>query len=131
MPIPGCPLQAGGNIRPCRLLKIGAADNLVIEATAATDVIIGVSAPWTRQAPYGSLDDGFHAIAGEPVEIYGQGEIAPVIAGSGGMARGGRITSDGNGQGVAASAGNGSVGVALQTVAAGTKGEVLISIHTA
>ena len=131
MPIPGVPVTAGGNIRPSRLLKIGSADNTVVEATAATDVVIGISAPWTRQAPYGSLDDGFHAIAGENVTMYGSGEIAPLIAGSGGMARGARITSDANGQGVAASATNGAIGVALQTVAAGQKAEVLINIHTA
>jgi hypothetical protein len=126
------PLQlvAGGNIRPRRLVKV-TATNSVVECTAAGDVPIGVSATGVRNAPYSTLDDGFVAIAGEPVFVFSIGATAPMQAGAA-VAAGVRVMSDASGRGILATATNGAVGIALQPAAAADQIiDVLVLPHTA
>ncbi|HYI40000.1 MAG TPA: hypothetical protein VE053_06750 [Allosphingosinicella sp.] len=87
------PYTAGGAISKRRFLKFGAADGVVIQATAATDSIIGVSA---------DLD----VAIGDRVDVFMVGNIAEVdFAGT--ITRGGFVTSDANGKAVAAAPGAG------------------------
>lgn len=85
---PATPLTAGAAILPRRFVKYSA-DGVVIQATAATDAIIGVS------------DSLGAAALGDRVEIYQLGTHLEVDFG-GTVARGAEITSDANGKAVAA-----------------------------
>ncbi len=113
-------LKAGEDIPPNRIVKIGAADQTVIKATAATDQPVGVSAQTVT------------ALSGQIVDVVTAG-VYEVKAG-GVINRGGRVTSDGTGQAVAAapSAGtnNGIIGIALETCASGDLVTVLIDPGT-
>lgn len=85
---PATPFTAGAAILPRRFVKFSA-DRTVIQATAATDAIIGVS------------DSLGAAAAGDRVDIYQAGTQLEVVAG-GNITRGAEITSDANGKAVAA-----------------------------
>jgi len=65
---------ATGNVSPCRFVKIATSANGSITQANATDLIIGVSGPSTRNAPYPGLDDGYHAVAGESVNVFVAGQ---------------------------------------------------------
>lgn len=71
--MPSSTKKAAGNIIPARFVKMGATDGACLQA-GATDVPIGVSGAGTRNTPYSTLDDGFHAISGENTLIYGENE---------------------------------------------------------
>jgi hypothetical protein len=106
---------AGGNIAPSRFVRTDTtADNRVVQATAGTDVCVGVSQVSKRRPPYGSLDDGFAAIAGEGIRIYQLSEVAPIEIGAA-VVRGARLVSDANGRAVTATANQGSYAIALQS----------------
>lgn len=66
-------LVANGNIRPNRFLTTVTGNAnflLVVEATADSQFIIGISGSSTRYAPNSPGDDGYNAIAGETMEGY-------------------------------------------------------------
>jgi hypothetical protein len=65
--------QANGNIAPSRFVKLDtSADGKVLQCGASATIMpYGISGPGTRNPPYSSLDDGYHAIAGENCLIYG------------------------------------------------------------
>lgn len=74
---------ANGNIAPCRFVKRdNTAAGKVVAATAATDPIVGISDKDSRNPPYSSLDDGYHAIAGENARVYTDGEVCWVETGT-------------------------------------------------
>jgi hypothetical protein len=98
-------LIANGNIRPNRFLTVvSGAGNflLVVEATANTQFIVGISGNETRYAPGSPGDDGFIAIAGEPVDYFSEGQIGQLKLGTGGTGStwGAYLTADASGQGV-------------------------------
>jgi hypothetical protein len=108
---------AGGTINPRRLVKFGSNDREVVQAAAATDLIVGVCvSPEVRSA-------------GDRVDVA-LGGIADVDMG-GTVARGTKVTSDANGKGVAAAPSAGTnnhvVGFAMVTTASGDIAEVVIS----
>jgi hypothetical protein len=71
----GLSFVANGNIAPSRFVKLdSSAVGKVLAATAVTDPIIGISGQGTRNTPYSTLDDGYHAIAGENCRVYGDNE---------------------------------------------------------
>ncbi|MDM4768661.1 capsid cement protein [Solimonas sp. SE-A11] len=78
---------AGGAITKYRLAKFGAADRAAVQASAATDALIGVNA---------ELD----VVQGERVDIVRSG-FAPVQYG-GNVTRGDPLTSDANGKAIKA-----------------------------
>lgn len=113
--LPATPFTAGAAILPRRLVKFSA-DRTVIQATAATDAIIGVS-------------DSLGASAlGDRVEVYQMGTGLEVVFG-GAVNRGAEITSDADGKAVAAAPAAGAAcrtaGIAQLTYAAGDIGEYL------
>lgn len=108
--------SAEGAISPCRIVKFGAANYGVLQATAGADSVIGVT-------------DAVLTIAqGESVDIIHSG-IAEVELG-GGVTRGDLLMSDANGKGIAAAAAAGAnvrtIGPALVSGVAGDKIPVLI-----
>ena len=102
-----------GGVRQFRLVVFGAADGEVIEATAATQSLLGVSCqPGT-------------AAAGQRADVALNG-IADVEAGAA-ITRGALLTSDAQGRVIAATASAGSnvriIGVAM--VSAGAAGDII------
>lgn len=95
------------------IAKFGANDNTLSTATAATDNIIGVFQHATTTA----LDE---------VRVMLDG-IAEIKLGVGGITRGGPVTSDATGLGVAAVSGNNIIGFAMASGVAGDIVPVLIS----
>lgn len=99
---------AGGAIPAGSLVKFSASGTVVV-ATAATDSIVGVSVP------------GLDAATGDRVDVIVDG-IADVKT-AGVIARGGFVTSNGAGLGVACAPTTGtvarSIGMALETSASG------------
>ena len=89
--------KAGGNIRPMRVVKISTVtDNTFLESASNTSANIGIAQQGTRRAPGTADDDGFAAIAGENIMVFGAGSIAPAQYGAT-VTRGDKVTSDGNG----------------------------------
>lgn len=103
-------------INPYRIVKFGASDDNVLQAAAATDALIGVV-------------EGVAPALGERCAVVTHG-IAEVKLG-GTVVRGGPITSDASGQGVAAAPAaannNRLIGFALQSGVAGDVINVLVS----
>ena len=98
---PNLQLKAGGNIPPSHIVKLStAADNTVLVSAAATSVNIGVAQGGTRRAPGTGDDDGYAAIAGENVAVFGPGSGQALVDLGGTVTRGDAVTSDGNGRGV-------------------------------
>lgn len=99
------PMVANGNIAPSRFAKQDTtADNKCLQADAGAK-IIAVTQRGTRNPPYSSLDDGFAAIAGESLQLYGPGETCVLELG-GTVAAGDRLKADANGKGVTAGSGD-------------------------
>lgn len=95
-------LTANGNIRPNRFLTtVTGTGNflLVVEATASTAMIIGVSESGTRGP--GGVDDTYIAIAGEEVPYRSALQKAELKLGGTVDNMGVPLTSDGSGQGIA------------------------------
>jgi hypothetical protein len=89
---------ANGNIRPSRFVKLDSSgDNLVAESDA-DDPCYGISQAGTRRTPYSSLDDGYAAIAGEDLEVFGVGEVCMLELGATATV-GARLKSDADGKG--------------------------------
>lgn len=107
---------AGGAVTKRRLVKFGSADATVVQAAAATDLIIGAS---------GDLD----AASGARVSVVVAG-IADVEAG-GNITRGALVTADADGKAVAAApaagVNNRVAGVAMVSAASGDIIPVLLA----
>lgn len=91
---------AAGNIKPMRFVKLTTGDGKCL-VCGAGDKVYGVSQKGTRRVPYSSLDDGYCAIAGEELQVYGPGEDPkPALVLGGTVAAGDRLKSDSDGAGV-------------------------------
>lgn len=79
-------LTAQGNISPRRWITSHATIfQGAIHPTASTNVaqpLLGISEAWTRFPPGSPADDGYIAIAGEPLSYRGPGQIALLEIGS-------------------------------------------------
>lgn len=107
---------AGAAITARKIVKAGAADNAVITAAAATDLILGVAAPDVDVA------------SGDTCDVHLQG-IVEVKAG-GTIARGDMVTSDANGDAVTTTtAGNRVLGIAEVSAVANDIFTVFLSQH--
>jgi hypothetical protein len=99
------------------LVKAGANDYEVLQASAASDLILGVC-----------VQPGAVA-SGDRCSVVMEGVANVTLGGS--VTRGNEITADANGKGVAAAPGGGAnnriVGVALQSGVAGDSIEVLVA----
>ena len=100
MPRPQPQLIAGGNILPGRFVKLStAADFTGLQATANA-AILGVAGLGANYPPLSDLvGTNYHAQAGDPIDLKGDGEVVQVIAGDT-ISPGDRLKSDGNGAAV-------------------------------
>ena len=101
-PMTQIPLTANGNIRPGRFLtSVSGNANflLVVEATASTQPLFGISERGTR-GPAG-VDETYIAIATEPVPYRGPLQVAEVILGGTVSNMGVLLTADSAGRAVA------------------------------
>jgi hypothetical protein len=89
------PAVPGAAISPYRVCKWGGADNTAIQATASTDILIGVS-------------NELGAASGDAAVDLVRIGVAEVELGAGGIARGQPVTSDSAGKGVHANPGAGA-----------------------
>jgi len=109
-------LTAEGTIAPRRIVKPGANDYGVVQGAAATDSLIGVT---------GELG----AASGDDVDVILTGIVDLEFGGA--VTRGGEVTSDASGKGVAAAPGAGTnnriIGIALVTAASGDIAPVLLA----
>lgn len=116
---------ANGNIAPSRFVKIdttaGVKDR-VLQATAG-DKIYGISFVGTRNAPYAPLDDGYIAIAGEFLSIYGPSAKDVRLELGGTVTQGDSLKSDANGKGVTTTSTGDWIGAIAMD--AGVSGDVI------
>lgn len=103
------PFAAGATVNPSRIVKIGAANSTVIQAAAASDRFVGVS------------DRNVTRAAGETVDVIIRGVTA--IKAGGAISRGAAVTSDADGQAIAAAPDPGEnvgvIGYALESAVSG------------
>lgn len=115
---------ASGSIAMNRFVKLDTtADGKVLQCGAG-EKVYGISHQSSRRAPFSSLDDGFAAIAGEGLMIYGPGNNSKCGLELGGtVAAGDRLKSDANGKGVATVTNLDEYGALAMS--AGVSGEVI------
>lgn len=115
--------QANGNIGPNLFVKLDtSAAGKVLQATA-NDPIVGISQPGTRRAPLDGWDDGYAAIAGETLHVWGEydNDYCWLVIGTGGCTIGDQLKSDANGAGVTTTTETDNAGAfALETTLAGS-----------
>lgn len=111
---------AESDVSPSKFLKAsGTTKDHRCEHAGAGDSIVGVSQEGTREAPIPGIT-AVHALAGEGVMVYGIGDVCEVVA-AGTITSGARVASDGNGDAVAAAAGDKYGGRALASAVAGER----------
>lgn len=108
-------VQAGGDIFTCRIVIMQGTSNAfqVIQATGTSTQMFGVADEATYLPPNILGDAGKAAVNGFSFRVFQDGEEANVEIGSP-VNAGDLVTSDANGRGVTASAGNYTVGQALE-----------------
>lgn len=114
--------MASGSILPYSFVKLDSATPFnVVQATANTDVLFGISSEAAYQAPIPQLSGTQYAAdAGQMLKIYGPG-CTDVLLKTTGCTAGDMLTSDASGNGVTTAPGAGKrVGaIALDTRASG------------
>ncbi len=112
------PMVAGGTIAPCRFLKVSAAANqTVLQATAATEKLFGVSGDYQKGTPgLTGSDAAVHAVAGDSVQVWRDNDVCLVEAGAA-VTAGDFLTSDSVGRAVTATSGDEVGAQAMRTVA--------------
>src|ERR1043166_3567843 len=88
------------------LIQSTTTDDQVTQASAATAPIVGISGVATRNPPYSTLDDGYHAIANENVQVNQAPMKEAALQLGGTVAAGDRPTPGAAGAGVPATSGN-------------------------
>jgi hypothetical protein len=95
-------LIAGGDISPCRVVKLStSADNTGLQATAATEIVIGVAQDTTRR-----FDSALCAIAGDPLPLQAGAEL--LIEAGAAITRGANLEVDSNGRVITAATSSGT-----------------------
>ena len=121
--MPSYSLVANGNISPSRFVKRDTTTAGRCLQCGAGDQVHGVSGQGTRFAPYGALDDGLHAAAGENCVIHGPPEKNVMLELGGTVVRGDFLKADANGKGVKSSADQEDVGGIAED--SGVSGELI------
>ena len=118
-------LVAGGDILPKRFIVISA-PNTVVQASAATDKLLGIADGDTEDFPQEDSDLN-HTKTGNFVSYKGSGKMTLVEAGAA-FTAGDYITADAQGRGVTATAGQVAGAIAIRdAAAAGEKVHVLVT----
>lgn len=108
--MPSYTKRAGGSIKPMRFVALDTSNPGRVTQAGAGAQIYGVSGVGKRYAPYASLDDGYHAVAGENAIVHGPPEKDVSLVLGGTVTTGQFIKSDANGEGVASTADQEDVG---------------------
>lgn len=122
---------ADGAIGVSRFVKVSTAKDKTVSQCGTNSLVFGVSQTGTKNPP-GVTGSGTGAsdTDGDMIEVYLPGEVAPLIAGSGGWTAGQYLKSDSDGKGVAITATGQNVqevgAIALEACAAGEVGDVFI-----
>jgi hypothetical protein len=96
------PVTAGGSITPSRFVYASTTvDNQVLQAGANAKVI-GISQKGTWSVPVLGIDDGYAALSGMNLNVYGPPEVCGLELG-GTVAAGDYLESDSSGRGVTSS----------------------------
>lgn len=95
------PFIAGGDIRPCRFVKVSTAADFTLLECDANEEVFGISTNATQDAPIPNAD-GDAAEAGDQIHVHQPGTVCDLEIGSGGITRGAWLKSDADGKGVAA-----------------------------
>lgn len=115
---------ASGNISPSRFVTKSASSGEPIVTQAGSNVLVwGISQPSTRYVPLTGLDDGYAAIAGETLNVFGEGADECLLEIAGTIIAGQPIKSDSNGKGVVADTDKDHVGAIA--VESGVSGELI------
>jgi hypothetical protein len=116
---------AGGNIAPSRFVVRSASSGEPVVTQAGANVATwGISQPSTRRAPFTGWDDGYAAIAGETVNVIGDGDDEASLEIAGTIAAGQPIKSDADGKGVLADTDKDHVGAIAKH--SGTAGQLIL-----
>lgn len=100
MPLSPPHLIAGGDIRPCRFVKISG-EMTALECDA-NDKVIGISQEGATQPPLSDLSiTELAGSSGKSMELHSAGDVCLLVIGSGGVTAGDRLKSDADGKGVA------------------------------
>lgn len=124
--------EAGGNVSPKRFCTLVAGvPNQVVQASNKNQILVGISADWTRYTPGSPADDGYHAIAGEAVTLYGPFQRCLLALGATAVTDVTiPLTTDANGKGVPFAPAAGTVSyygaLALRLAAAGADIPVIV-----
>lgn len=118
--------RAQGEILPYRIVKLGTADDSIVQATSGSDSLWGVS----KVAQGGLYRHGTNpttqpALVDDHVDVVLGG--LPAVEYGGVVTRGDWLTSDPKGRAIKASAGNCIIGQAAVSGVEGSLGNVLIS----
>lgn len=116
---------AAGNVTPSSfVVQNTSTDAQYVLASGTSVPIAGISGPGTRNPPYGALDDGFIAIAGENFRIYRPGpELEAPLRLGGTVAAGDLLTSDASGFGVTTTTTAQQIGA--RAMMAGVSGQII------
>lgn len=125
------PSQAGSiNISSFVTIDGVQGDDFCRQATAATDLLIGISQVGYDLAP--NLIQGlaptisytpWAAQPGEPMQIFTNGTVCPLVMGTGGCTPGALLGTDANGHGIMVAPGSGTLYGAI-AIAAANAGEI-------
>jgi len=123
-----------GNVLPSAFVKMDTtASEKVIACAATTDYPIGIAQEGAYQASIPQLTGTQYAgtTISPAIRIYGQGCMDILLTvGAGGWTAGDKLTSDANGAGVTAVAGNIYGAEAMETRSAGELGRVMVTPPT-
>lgn len=118
-------LVAGGDIYPCRFVKLSAAADFTVLQADANAEVIGIAQEGSRKPPLSDLiTDMKAAEAGDSVKMFTDGDVCLLEAG-GTVTRGDLLKADANGKGITVASSGTTIqnygAVALQSGAAGEK----------
>lgn len=114
-------LVAGADVFPFRFVKLATtAEFTGIQASAATDIVVGVTDGSIRQASP-TITNQVNAASGDPINLQSSNTVQ-VELGAGGATVGALLTSDANGKAVVAASTNLCFYQALQ---AGANGDIV------
>ncbi len=115
--------KANASIPPSRFVKTDTSGDNLVALASTGEQIYGISQMGTRRTPYASLDDGYAAIAGEDLEIFGIGEVCPLELVAT-VTAGARLKSDSAGKGLPVTSNNDEYGAIA--LVAGVSGQLIM-----
>lgn len=106
-------VEAGGTIEPARFIKLSTAADYTVLQAGTNERVFGISMDASAAAPISGAATAA-AVADGSLNYFGNGEVATLELGSGGITRGAFLKSDTDGKGVAAA----TTGATMQEVGA-------------